>query len=360
MRIEDYRSLFIQDMPLIDVRAPVEFHLGSLPGSHNFPILNDEERVLVGTTYKEKGSDAAMELGHQLVSGENRDRRIHQWLQFIKEHPETVLYCFRGGQRSQITQRWLQESGIDRPLIQGGYKAVRQFLTDETDRISKTAPWMVISGPTGSGKTKFVQSFEIKLPTLDLEALACHRGSAFGAMNDPQPTQIDFENALAVKILKLESRFSSRIPVLIEDESRMIGARHLPEILFDRMRAALVVWIDEPIERRVDRILKEYVQIPLEKDPTGVKVFGKFNQAVQAIHKRLGGLRAQEILQNLKEAQVAFQKKDLEPNRAWIEKLLSYYYDPLYLKSLDRRQVSVAFRGDFEACQDFIEKNFLK
>ncbi|MGZ5278970.1 MAG: tRNA 2-selenouridine(34) synthase MnmH [Pseudobdellovibrionaceae bacterium] len=360
MRIEDYRSLFIEDTPLIDVRAPVEFLLGSLPGSQNFPILTDEERAAVGTTYKEKGQDAAMELGHVLVSGQTKERRLQQWLQFIKEHPKTVLYCFRGGQRSQITQKWLQEAGTERPLIQGGYKAVRQFLMDESDRISKTAPLMVISGPTGSGKTKFVQSFQAVLPTVDLEDLARHRGSAFGAMTDPQPSQIDFENTLAVKILKLEDRLSNRIPVLIEDESRMIGARHLPETLFDRMRAALVVWIDDPIERRVDRILKEYVQNPLENDPGGEKVFAKFQKAVQAIHKRLGGLRTQEILQDLAQSEAAFQKGDLEPNRAWIEKLLSYYYDPLYLKSLDRRQVSVAFRGNFEACQDFVQKNFIK
>ncbi len=354
MKINDYRSLFVNDTPLIDLRAPVEFLQGALPGARNFPILNDDERAQVGTTYKEQGPEAATQLGHQLVSGAIKNDRLEQWSRFIQENPDTVLYCFRGGQRSQITQRWLKEAGVDRPLIQGGYKAVRQYFIEETDRISQAVPWLVISGPTGSGKTELVQKLAPAHSAIDLEDLAKHKGSAFGAMDVPQPTQIDFENLLAAQLLKLEDRFSAQSLFLVEDESRMIGARHLPVLLFEKMRASKVVWIEDPMEVRVERILNEYVRIPLAKNPE--PVFAKFKKAVHAINKRLGGLRAQEVLKVLDEAEAAYQKTgDLEINRVWIELLLVYYYDPVYLKSLDKRQVGVSFRGSFDACHQYIE-----
>lgn len=359
MKITDYRSLFIQDLPLIDVRAPVEFEQGSLPGSSNFPILNDQERALVGTAYKEKGSAAATELGHRLISGEVKEQRLQGWIQFIRQHPSAVLYCFRGGQRSQITQQWLRENSVDRPLIQGGYKAVRQFLMDETHRISCSSSWIVVSGPTGSGKTDFVQSFLGQRAAIDLEQLAKHRGSAFGAMDEPQPVQIDFENAVAVQLMKFEKTYSLEQRLLVEDESRLIGSRALPPSVFERLRTSPVIWIDDPMHSRVGRILRDYVRAPLQRDTSGEKTFAKFRRSVTAIERRLGGLRAQEILADLQLAENAFQSRgELEPNRVWIEKLLNYYYDPLYLGSLDRRQVKVSFRGSFEDCREFLKSNF--
>ncbi len=358
MRTADFASLFLKKTPLIDVRAPVEFQQGSLPGAINLPILNDDERAQVGTVYKEQGNEAATKLGHQLVSGAVKEERVQAWLTQVQKNPETILYCFRGGQRSQITQRWLKEAGIERPLVQGGYKAVRQFLMDENDRLSEIGNWLIISGPTGSGKTPFVQSFQSKLPVLDLEDLARHRGSAFGHMDDPQPTQINFENQLAAEWLQQEAQIQSEKVFILEDESRMIGARHLPEKMFNRMRESKVLWIDDPISNRVDRILKEYVELPLQKNPEGDRVFGKFKSATLAIQKRLGGLRAQEVLKDLQDSEDLYRRdQDLSPNRQWIEKLLLYYYDPLYLKSLDRRQVKVAFRGPYNEAQEFLAAN---
>ncbi len=354
MRTTEYRSIFLSDIPLIDVRAPVEFNLGSLPGSVNFPILNDEERAAVGTTYKQEGNEAAVALGHQLISGEVKESRIKGWSDFIARHPNTIIYCFRGGQRSQITQRWLKERGVDRPLIQGGYKAVRQFLMDESDRIALERKWAVVSGPTGSGKTLFLESFKNQKPVINLEELAKHRGSAFGAMFEPQPTQINFENLLSVQMLKVHAKASPEAMILIEDESRMIGQRHVPEKLFDQMRASKVIWIDDPVSIRVERILKEYVEIPLQQQDREL-VFQRFFSAIQAIHKKLGGLRTSEILKDIEEAKAQyFRDGDLQANRIWIEKLLNYYYDPLYFKSLDRRQVQTRFRGRFEECQQFV------
>jgi tRNA 2-selenouridine synthase len=358
MRTADYRSLFLKNIPLIDVRAPVEFILGSLPGGINLPILNDEERAQVGTTYKEQGPDAAVALGHGLVSGSVKQQRLDAWISYIENHPDTILYCFRGGQRSQITQLWLQEAGVQRPLIQGGYKAVRQFLTEETDRLSQVGNWLIVSGPTGSGKTQFVQDFQKKIPTIDLENIARHRGSAFGGMDDPQPTQINFENQLGASLLRLETELKTGSVFLVEDESRMIGARHLPEKMFGRMRASKVLWIDDPMAPRIERILKEYVELPLQKYPDGAPVFEKFRKAIHGITKKLGGLRAQEILLHISDSEFLYRKhQDLAPNRAWIEKLLLYYYDPLYLRSLEQRQVRVAYKGPYQECKEFLNSN---
>ncbi|PTT62477.1 tRNA 2-selenouridine(34) synthase MnmH, partial [Pseudomonas sp. HMWF007] len=127
----DYRDIFLNDRPLMDARAPVEFHKGAFPGVINLPLMNDIERQRIGTCYKQHGQQAAIELGHQLVSGTVKAERIQAWADFARAHPDGLIYCFRGGLRSQITQQWLHdEAGIDYPRVGGGYKAMRTFLID--------------------------------------------------------------------------------------------------------------------------------------------------------------------------------------------------------------------------------------
>ncbi|WP_430233834.1 tRNA 2-selenouridine(34) synthase MnmH [Nitrosomonas communis] len=257
--IDQLKELFITETPLIDVRAPVEFLQGSLPGSVNIPILNNEERRLVGTTYKNQGQEAAVRLGYQMILGPVKQSRLDQWLRFVRANPRTVLYCFRGGKRSQITQQWLKEAGVERPLIVGGYKIARQFLMDTIDQFSEDKKLLVITGPTGGGKTKLIHEVRNIYPALDLEAIARHRGSAFGELPISQPRQIDFENRLAVNLLKLESRLQSNGPLVVEDESRHIGKVYLPTTFFMHMRSSEVIWLDEPFEVRVENIFEDYV-----------------------------------------------------------------------------------------------------
>ena len=367
------KEIFLADTPLIDVRAPVEFHQGSLPGAVNLPILNDDERALVGTTYKLRGQEEAVKLGHQMISGEVKESRLQAWKSFIESHPEAVLYCFRGGKRSQITQQWLHEQKIDRPLIQGGYKAARTFLMESIGHYCMDHSLIVITGPTGSGKTRFLNDLSRSLPVLDLEKIAAHRGSAFGSLETPQPSQSDFENRVAVELLKQDAQFEEKNPLVLEDESRFIGSRYLPMPLFTKMRLSKVVWIVEDLAERVQNIFADYIQntsigyavqaIPRCAEENEIltsealKTFARYKNAVHAIHKKLGGQRAQEVLADLQLSESEFIScKDLSSNRVWIEKLLCWYYDPLYLGSLEKRQPEVLFKGSFEDSLEFLKK----
>ena len=353
----------MNETAFIDVRAPVEFAIGSLPNATNLPILNDEERALIGLTYKNEGNEAAIKLGYNLVSGEVKNSRVNSWVSFIRENPESVIYCFRGGLRSQITQKWIQEAGIERPIIKGGYKRVRNFLIDEVDSISENSKMVILSGTTGSGKTKFLNEVKSFYPGLDLEALACHRGSAFGATNTNQPSQINFENNLALFLMQFKTSALKEIPLLVEDESRLIGSRALPKSFFDRMRASPVLWIEETLEGRLNNIFEDYILNEMfDKDNDLVlAIFARYKASVQKISKKMGGLRTQELIGLLKKSEDDYiNSNELSSNKEWIEKLLVYYYDPLYLSSLERRKANILFKGNRFECAVFLKEFKLK
>jgi tRNA 2-selenouridine synthase len=349
------RDLLLNKTPFIDVRAPLEFNQGHLPNAVNLPILNDEERALIGTTYKQKGNEAAVKLGYELVSDEVKSKRVQAWVNFIKENPQTVLYCFRGGQRSQITQKWIAEAGLERPIIKGGYKAFRNFLIDEITRFANNYSYLLVSGTTGSGKTTFLKQTKDFYPSIDLELLANHRGSAFGAMSSPQPSQINFENKLAFSLIQIEPRLNK--PALLEDESLTIGRCAIPKVFFDKMRSSSVIFIQESLEQRVQNIFEDYIMNSAigQKEQGALEIFTKYKNSVRAITKKLGGLRALELLNILDKCEKEYiEEAKLTSNSQWIEKLLTYYYDPLYTNSLERRQVKIAFKGNLKECTEFI------
>nr|HPQ97141.1 tRNA 2-selenouridine(34) synthase MnmH [Thiolinea sp.] len=224
--IEDLHAVLVAGRPLLDVRAPVEFAAGAFPGATNLPLMNDAEREAVGRCYKQAGQDAAIALGLEQVSGAVKTQRIAAWKTFLEALPaqDRVLYCFRGGLRSRIAQQWiLEHTGMACPRIKGGYKAMRRYLLDQLDVLPGRFQGWVLSGRTGSGKTRFLNGFRQQI---DLEGLANHRGSAFGPNVTPQPTQIAFENALAIALLRQQD--AGWQALLFEDESRNIGSVHLP------------------------------------------------------------------------------------------------------------------------------------
>ncbi len=345
-----YRSLLQDNIPLLDVRAPIEFIKGAFPLASNLPLLDDDERRRVGTAYKQHGQQAAIELGHRLVCGKVKEQRVAAWKAWHQAHPQGWLYCFRGGLRSQITQQWLADAGVRIPRVPGGYKALRQFLIETIDTVSEARQFVVVAGPTGSGKTALLRSLAA---SADLEGLAGHRGSAFGSQLSGQPEQINFENALAIRFLQL-TKLDATIWFL-EDESKAIGSLSVPHRLYEAMRRSPLALIRAPLETRTNTILNDYIRENLrefqELDPA--LGFTRFSQyllgSVARIQRRLGGDRYQEVVADMQEAlRIQADSGDTDAHAVWIVKLLQHYYDPMYAYQLSKRQAIISFEGSGE------------
>jgi tRNA 2-selenouridine synthase len=352
-QLADYRHIFLNDVPMMDVRAPIEFGQGAFPGVANLPLMNDSERQQVGTCYKHRGQQQAIALGHTLVSGETKRARIEAWAGFAKAHPEGALYCFRGGLRSQITQQWLQaEAGIAYPRVHGGYKALRSFLLQTTQGAARDCQFIVLGGLTGTGKTALIAQLA---HGLDLEGHANHRGSSFGQRVGAQPVQIDFENRLAIDILK--KRAAGVGLFVVEDEGRHVGRCAVPLELRLRLEEAPIVLVQEAFEGRVERILREYVReqcadfCAARGALPGFEAFSaRLLESLDKLAKRLGGDRYRALHATMLAALV--QQKahgDVSGHRGWITALLRDYYDPMYAYQRQLRTARVEFEGDYGA-----------
>ncbi len=354
----DYAGLFLGDTPLLDVRAPVEFAKGAFPTASNLPLLNDDERHRIGIRYKQQGQQAAIDLGNELVSGRKKRARLDAWQAWRRAHPDGYLYCFRGGLRSRTAQTWLSQAGVDVPLVVGGYKAMRRFLLDSLRRNLRQLPMVVLSGRTGCGKTRLIERLD---NAVDLEGLAHHRGSAFGRRPGGQPSQIDFENRLAIALLKQAQQHGDL--VVVEDEGKLIGRCYVPDDLQARIRQSPRVVIDEPLEARVRVTLEDYVTGPLDEYRHHYgeeRAFEHLAEALLAaldrIRKRLGGARHQHLRGEL-EAALDEQRRGGDPRRheVWIRELLSGYYDPMYDYMLERRDGPILYQGSRAEVMDYLD-----
>jgi len=250
--------------------------------------------------------------------------------------------------RSHIVQKWLREAGTDYPLVKGGYKALRRFLIEPMDDIIARRNFIIVSGRTGVGKTTFLH----RLPrAVDLEGFANHRGSSFGRRITPQPSQIDFENALAVRLLKLTH--NSDKPLFIEDESRVIGRCALPSLLLAKMKEWPTVVLEDTIENRVSAVLKDYVTDMLAEHQAvyGDQGFARFadflRDSLTRIRQRLGTERHRDLLAVMEKALSVQQATAGESlHRQWISDLLTGYYDPMYDHQLSLKENGIIFRGD--------------
>ncbi len=345
----DYAELFLKDIPLMDVRAPVEFEKGAFPNSFNLPILDNIQRQLIGTRYKEQGQDAAIALGLELATDDIRQQRMEQWRQFVRQHPEGYLYCFRGGLRSRTAQDWLKQHGIDYPLVKGGYKAMRRYLLEQLTHNIHTLNCLILAGMTGSGKTRVLKQTAFHI---DLEGMANHKGSAFGRNAlDSQPSQISFENALSIALLKHRSRFG-QIPLLLEDEGRMIGRIILPPELLNRMTNAPRLFLERSLDDRVALIRDDYIDRnwPHYQHYYRARAEEKFRHFVldnlARIKNRLGGVRYQKTRLAFEQAlDRLFATGDSELFTAPIQSLLTDYYDPMYQYQLEKKPVDILFKG---------------
>jgi tRNA 2-selenouridine synthase len=344
--VADHRRVLREGLPLIDLRAPVEFALGAFPGAINLPLLTDAERTAVGTRFKQCGQQAAIELGEELVAGDVRRARIDAWRAAVTANPDALIYCWRGGLRSQIVQGWLQQHGVDVARVEGGYKALRRTCLQIIEEFCASARLLVIAGRTGSGKSELLREFEA---IIDLERLANHRGSAFGAAFSAQPTPIGFENELAIEMLRKQPHRC----LLIEDESRTIGRLALPEPLIAAMQTAPLVVIEAGRDERIRRIYREYVLEPLASGVATEALRVRFIDAVDRIRRRLGGLRHAEIRRTI-EAAFAVDSTRSALHEAWIGALLDGYYDPMYDHQLTSKRGRVVATGDARTIRAFI------
>ncbi|HIF9410972.1 TPA: tRNA 2-selenouridine(34) synthase MnmH [Photobacterium damselae] len=353
---EDFRQLFVNDVPLMDMRAPIEFEQGAFPMSTNLPLMTNSEREAVGTCYKEQGQDAAIALGHELVCGDVKAQRVAQWKAFCEANPNGYLYCFRGGQRSQITQRWLKEAGIDYPYVVGGYKALRRFLIDTIDQVAEM-PMLIVGGNTGSGKTIMVNELA---NGIDLEGAAHHRGSSFGRFATEQHTQIAFENNLAVQMLKkLDHGMTCFV---YEDEGRHIGSVNLPVSLHEQMKQAKVAVVQDPMDVRLERLMDDYVIrmqrdfVALHGEEEGWFEFSEYlSHSMMGIHRRLGHERYEQLVEAQKQAVAQMRATgSVDGHYAWLQPLLEQYYDPMYTYQLEKKAERIVFRGDYQTVKEWL------
>ena len=350
-------ELILRDTPLIDVRAPVEFEGGAFPASVNLPIMNDAERHRIGKRYKDEGHDAAVGLGHDLVSGPLRAARIESWQAVLRRHPNAQLYCFRGGQRSNIAASWLREAGTPVPVIEGGYKRLRRHMLELADALPGMFSYTIVGGQTGTGKTLLLR--ELPDFSIDLEQYANHRGSAYGALPTGQPAQINFEHECIANLLRL--REQGRRHIAVEDESHRVGRVTVPPVLFAAMSEAPVAVIEEPHAARVERIYDEYVTVQhglfvaIYGPHAGFIAYAEYlRRALTAIRKRLGGVLHAELSGVLEGALHRHAAGDPADHRAWISRLLHGYYDRMYAYQLERKTDRVMFRGSYGAVREYL------
>jgi tRNA 2-selenouridine synthase len=298
-----------ESLPLADVRTPAEFALGHVPGAVNMPLFSNEERVVVGTTYKQVGREAAILLGFDLTGS--------KWSGFIREacgfarKKKLAVHCWRGGMRSEAMAWVLNFYGFDVFVLEGGYKQYRRWVLNQTVEPGNLC---VVGGMTGSGKTRILQELcRMEEQVIDLEYLAQHRGSTYGSLNRlEQPSQEQFENDLAAQLHQLDRRKR----IWLEDESLTIGRCSIPKSLWDQMQTAILYFLEVPVEQRVQALTQEYGS--LDKEFLVV--------CTERICKRLGP-------EQTKKAIAAIKDNRMEEFVRWV----LVYYDKTYQTGLKHR-----------------------
>ena len=301
-----------RNSPVIDVRSPKEHRHGHIPAAINLPVFSDDERAVIGTLYKKKGKEAAIDRAKTIVDPKRKEM-LRQVMRIAGngEH-EVLIHCWRGGMRSGRFAEFLSENGLKVKLLKGGYKAYRNAIHNALGQ-----PWnlIILGGMTGTGKTDILQELKNNgHQVICLEGLANHRGSAFGRLGqDRQPTTEQFQNNL----WEAWSTLDINKPVILEDESQAIGSVRIPDELFAEMRRSPVINVQLDIEKRAERLVLEY---------------GKFEvsllqKSVMNIAKRLGHERAQQAIMDLEEGNL------LEVAISTLR-----YYDKAYTFGLNKRE----------------------
>ncbi|MEI7581166.1 tRNA 2-selenouridine(34) synthase MnmH [Runella sp.] len=306
-----------QTVPVIDVRSPAEYEHAHIPNAINVPLFNNEERAQVGTCYKKLGRDAAVRLGLKLIGPKLAD--FVEQADQIAPNREVLVHCWRGGMRSGSFAWLLRTAGFQVQTLEGGYKAYRNHVLTAFERPQNI---VIVGGHTGSGKTDILRELAVLgEQVIDLEAIAHHKGSSYGAIGQaPQPSSEQFENLL----YQPWSQLDPIRRLWLEDESRHIGTCFIPLALWQQMReSSEIVFVDVPKSVRVQRLVREYAG------------FGKelLQQATERIKKRLGG-------QHYKAAIEALNCGDYTA----VADISLNYYDKAYLYGISQRDASKVIR----------------
>ena len=297
---------------IIDVRTPAEFAEDHAPGAINCPVLDDAQRVEVGTLYKQVSPFAAKKIGAAYVA-ENVARHLRERFLDRPKSWRPLVMCWRGGERSGAMTHILRRVGWDAQQLDGGYKAYRRLVVDTLVEQPRDFAFQVVCGATGSGKSRLLQALAARgAQVLDLEALACHKGSVLGVLPDAdQPSQKAFETRLLASLAGLDPAR----PVFVEAESRKIGRLHLPDTLLEGLRAGACIEVEAEFSARVEFLLRDY---------------DYFLAAPDWLNQRLDALRPLQGHETVKRWQ------DLARSGAWrqlVSELLGQHYDPLYRRS---------------------------
>ncbi len=297
-------------MPVIDVRTPAEFSDGHITNAINIPIFSNDERAVVGTKYKQESRDTAIAQALEYIA-EKTDQYLDE-LQRLTPSKEICVYCWRGGFRSTGMGHLFQTAGKKVFRLVGGYKAYRNYVLDTFKQKYKL---IVIGGMTGSGKSEILEEIgKTSEQMLDLEGIANHKGSAFGALGqNDQPTVQQFENDLATQL----NRFDVEQNIWLEDESRMIGRVKIPDDLFIQMRNSAVIKIEVSKDNRINRLVKDYAN------------FSKIDlrNSINNISRRLGGLNTKLAIEAIEEEDY-YKATDI----------ILDYYDKTYTYGLSKRE----------------------
>ncbi|MEQ1747366.1 MAG: tRNA 2-selenouridine(34) synthase MnmH [Saprospiraceae bacterium] len=302
---------FLQTRPdrvLLDVRSPGEHTQGHIPGAVNFPLFTDAERAEVGTAYKQQSQETALLLGLRIV-GPKMEGFVRDAKELAPQR-RLAIHCWRGGQRSQSMAWLLRQAGFDVVTLDGGYKNYRQHVLAGFEE--KILPLIVVGGKTGTGKTKILHALRDQGEQIvDLEALACHKGSSFGSIGEaPQPTVEQFENNLFEAV----SRLDPAQRVWVENESHSIGRLYIPDGFWRQLRAAPLYNIKVPQACRIQNLVTDYVGHSATE----------LEEAFLRIEKKLGD-------QNLKTAIEALHRSDY----AAAAEIALHYYDKTYHYGLE-------------------------
>jgi len=317
LSIQDYLPLTQHEL-VLDVRSPGEFQHAHLPGAKSLPLFSDEERKVVGTAYKQESREQAIKIGLDYFGPKMRTmvEKVESLLTERSSASRTVLvYCWRGGMRSAGVGWLLDLYGFNVISLQGGYKSFRHWVLDSFEI---PYSFRLLGGYTGSGKTELLQSMAANgKKVVDLEAIAVHRGSAFGNIGLPaQPSQEQFENLLALDLRKCREKDPSQ-PIWLEDESQRIGSVNLPGAVWRNMRKSPIYFLDIPFEERLSYLESVYGKLDPER----------MLHAIERIRKRLGHLQAKNAMDHLASG-----------NIRECFRILLWYYDKWYLKSLHNRE----------------------